>query len=459
MRLVASEAGLDAALASAAREAKSAFGDARLLLERAVERARHVEIQVFADAHGNVIHLGERDCSLQRRHQKLVEEAPSPAVDAELRRRMGEVAVAVARAVGYRGAGTVEFLLDPQGDFRFIEMNTRLQVEHAVTEALLGVDLVEWQLRVAAGEALPWTQDEALRALRGRRPRHRGAALRRGSGARLPAAVGPHRPLARAAPGVRTDHALADGVARAAVLRLDAGARDRARADASEAVARLAAGARRHRLLGRDDESRLPRARAARRRVRRRRVRHRVSSSAASPTTPRARRRRRRGSRRSPRRRSPCCRARRCRRCGTAGRRRPSVDTTVPIEIDGALRRWRLTRHRASRWTRAAPTRRHRIAGLSQRRRRRRGRRRSDASTADAVRVAALPRRRRRPLAGRRPPSSPRSTCACAAAPAAAARGLRASLVAPMHGRVTAGLRRGRRRRSRPARCSSSSRR
>jgi geranyl-CoA carboxylase alpha subunit len=164
MRLVTRDDELDAALDSAAAESGAAFGDARLLLERAVTGARHVEVQVFADARGQVIHLGERDCSVQRRHQKIIEEAPSPAVSAALRRQMGDAAVSVARAVGYAGAGTVEFLLDPDGAFWFIEMNTRLQVEHAVTEALVGIDLVEWQLRIAAGERLPMTQDEALAA-------------------------------------------------------------------------------------------------------------------------------------------------------------------------------------------------------------------------------------------------------------------------------------------------------
>jgi len=166
MRLVTDPLLLDAALDSAAAEALASFGESRLLIERALLAPRHVEIQVFADTQGRVIHLGDRDCSVQRRHQKIIEEAPSPAVSPALRRRMGEVAVTVAREVGYVGAGTVEFLLDTNGPepgaFWFIEMNTRLQVEHPLTEALLGIDLVEWQLRIAAGEPLPLTQDEAL---------------------------------------------------------------------------------------------------------------------------------------------------------------------------------------------------------------------------------------------------------------------------------------------------------
>jgi geranyl-CoA carboxylase alpha subunit len=160
MRLVRDAGSFRELLRSARSEALHSFGDQTVLLERAIEAPRHIEIQVFGDSHGNAIHLGERDCSVQRRHQKLIEEAPSPAVSVELRQRMGATAVAAVKAIGYEGAGTLEFLLDRSGNFFFMEMNTRLQVEHPVTEAITGLDLVEMQLRVANGETLPLRQED-----------------------------------------------------------------------------------------------------------------------------------------------------------------------------------------------------------------------------------------------------------------------------------------------------------
>jgi len=163
MRIVNQAEDFAEALASCQREARSSFGDEAVLIEKYVQRPRHIEIQVFGDSHGHTIHLHERDCSVQRRHQKVLEESPAPGLSAEMRERMGAAAVAAAQAVNYLGAGTVEFIVEQSErgmDFFFMEMNTRLQVEHPVTEAVTGLDLVEWQLRIAAGEPLPLTQDQ-----------------------------------------------------------------------------------------------------------------------------------------------------------------------------------------------------------------------------------------------------------------------------------------------------------
>jgi 3-methylcrotonyl-CoA carboxylase alpha subunit len=169
MRRVDAHVDFEAALESAAREATNAFGDARVLVEKYVSRPRHIEMQIFGDAHGEVVHLFERDCSLQRRHQKVIEESPAPGLSEETRSAMAAAAIAAGKAVGYVGAGTVEFIADsskglrPDG-FYFMEMNTRLQVEHPVTEAITGLDLVEWQFRVAAGEKLPQAQADIRRS-------------------------------------------------------------------------------------------------------------------------------------------------------------------------------------------------------------------------------------------------------------------------------------------------------
>ena len=160
MRIARSDKEVREGFTRATSEAKASFGDDRVFIERYVETPRHIEIQVLADAHGNIVYLGERECSIQRRHQKVIEEAPSPFLDAKTRKAMGEQAVALAKAVNYRSAGTVEFIVDPQRNFFFLEMNTRLQVEHPVTEMITGLDIVEWMIRVAAGEKLPFRQKD-----------------------------------------------------------------------------------------------------------------------------------------------------------------------------------------------------------------------------------------------------------------------------------------------------------
>ena len=245
MRLVHEAGQLLAALGSARSEALAAFGSDELILERAIIGARHIEVQVFSDSYGNTVHIGERDCSVQRRHQKLVEESPSPAVSPSLRERFGAAAVQAARSIDYRGAGTIEFLLDDRGEFYFMEMNTRLQVEHGVTELLTGLDLVEWQLRVAAGEPLPLNQEQIA---------FEGHAIEVRLCLEDPALDFMPQTgevlLWQPAPGVRTDSALKDGLAISPFYDSMAGkvlAHGRTR-DAS--VARLAAACEQTVLLG-----------------------------------------------------------------------------------------------------------------------------------------------------------------------------------------------------------------
>jgi acetyl-CoA carboxylase, biotin carboxylase subunit len=164
LRAVASVAELDAAWRLASGEASGAFGNSAMFIEKLIERARHIEMQILADGHGGIVWLGERDCSIQRRHQKLIEESPAPSVDDQLRERLGDAAVRIARAAGYQNAGTVEFLVDARGAFSFLEVNTRLQVEHPVTELVTGLDLVALQLRIAAGEPLPFAEGDVRRS-------------------------------------------------------------------------------------------------------------------------------------------------------------------------------------------------------------------------------------------------------------------------------------------------------
>ena len=257
MRLVRAESELAGAIAGARREATAAFGDGTLLLERFIDRPRHIEIQVFADTHGHTVHLGERECSLQRRHQKIIEEAPSPLLDGARRDAMGGAATEVARSVGYVGAGTVEFIVsgDRPGDFYFMEMNTRLQVEHPVTEMVTGLDLVEWQLRVAAGEALPLRQEEirltghAVEARVYAEDPARGFLPTGGTVLALAEPAGPH---------VRTDSGPDRRHGRDQLLRPDAGQGHRVGAGPGRGAAPPPGGAGGHHRPRRDHQHRVP---------------------------------------------------------------------------------------------------------------------------------------------------------------------------------------------------------
>jgi acetyl/propionyl-CoA carboxylase alpha subunit len=247
IRIVHTPDELPDALETASREAAAAFDDPRIFLERYITRGRHIEIQVIADSHGAVIHLGERDCSAQRRHQKVVEEAPAPGIDSALREAMGAAAVAAARAVGYVNAGTVEFILTPEGDFYFLEMNTRLQVEHPVTELVYGVDLVKLQFAIANGQPLPLTQADV--SLRGHAIECRLYA-EDPAGGFLPAIGTLLRFLPPVAPGVRVDSGVTSGDAISIhydPLLAKIIVHDRTRADA---IARMRAALRETVVLG-----------------------------------------------------------------------------------------------------------------------------------------------------------------------------------------------------------------
>lgn len=208
IRIVQDAASLPDAIAGAQNEASKAFGDARVFLERYIEHGRHIEIQVLADQYGQTVHLFERECSTQRRHQKIIEETPSPAVTEPMRQEMGQAAVAAAQAVGYVNVGTVEFIVTPEGDFYFLEMNTRLQVEHPITEMVTGVDLVQLQLRVAAGEALPFTQDDLSQQGHAIECRLYAEDARNGF---LPAIGTVARFVVPSGPGVRVDRGIQSG--------------------------------------------------------------------------------------------------------------------------------------------------------------------------------------------------------------------------------------------------------
>ena len=269
MRLVHQREQLLEQLRTARSEAMNAFGSDELILEQALIDPRHVEVQLFGDRHGNLIYLGERDCSIQRRHQKVIEEAPCPVMTPELRQAMGEAALKAGRAVNYVGAGTVEFLLDRNGQFYFLEMNTRLQVEHPVTEMITGLDLVDWQLQIAAGQALPLTQSQVT--LTGHAMEVRLYAEDPAQGF-LPQTGDVLR--WEPAPGVRIDHGLREGQTISPFYDPMLGKIIAHGTSREEARRKIAASRRRHSVTRRSDQPALARRPAQAPRLYRRRLQH-----------------------------------------------------------------------------------------------------------------------------------------------------------------------------------------